>query len=120
RSRGVFNGTVVVHPDAQKSEAHQSNHNLLLSGEAEIDTKPELEILADDVKCGHGANAGALDEDALFYLRARGLGSEAARSLLIEGFVAETIEAIEAAPVREHARRLVLDWLPAAGRKEAA
>jgi Fe-S cluster assembly protein SufD len=100
RSRGVFNGTVVVHPDAQKSEAHQSNHNLLLSGEAEIDTKPELQIHADDVICSHGASVGRLDPDALFYLCSRGIAAAAARAILTQAFIGEVLARLPIAAVR--------------------
>jgi Fe-S cluster assembly protein SufD len=100
RSRGVFNGTVVVHPDAQKSEAHQSNHNLLLSGEAEIDTKPELQIHADDVICSHGASVGRLDPDALFYLCSRGIDAAAARVMLTQAFIGEVLARLPIAAVR--------------------
>ena len=100
RSRGVFNGTVVVHPDAQKSEAHQSNHNLLLSGEAEIDTKPELQIHADDVICSHGASVGRLDPDALFYLCSRGIEAPAARAILTQAFIDEVLARLPIAAVR--------------------
>jgi Fe-S cluster assembly protein SufD len=91
RSHAVFAGKIIVHPDAQKTDAYQSDSNLLLSDEAEIDTKPELEIYADDVKCSHGATVGDLDPQALFYLRSRGLPAEAARSLLTYAFAAEVI-----------------------------
>ena len=77
RARGVFNGKVIVRPDAQKTDAQQTNQNLLLSDDAEIDTKPQLEIFADDVKCSHGATIGQLDEDAIFYLRSRGIDDDA-------------------------------------------
>jgi len=100
RSRGVFNGTVVVHPDAQKSEAHQSNHNLLLSGEAEIDTKPELQIHADDVICSHGASVGRLDPDALFYLCSRGIEAPAARAILTQAFIDEVLGRLPIAALR--------------------
>ncbi|MGH8567212.1 MAG: Fe-S cluster assembly protein SufD, partial [Gammaproteobacteria bacterium] len=100
RSRGVFNGTVVVHPDAQKSEAHQSNHNLLLSGEAEIDTKPELQIHADDVICSHAASVGRLDPDALFYLCSRGIEAPAARAILTHAFIDEVLARLPIAALR--------------------
>jgi Fe-S cluster assembly protein SufD len=93
-SKGIFRGRVVVRPDAQKTDATQSNPNLLLGDHAEIDTKPQLEIYADDVKCSHGATIGQLDEDALFYLRSRGIGREDARELLIRAFANEIIEAL--------------------------
>ncbi len=101
RAQGVFNGKVIVHKDAQKTEAAQSNANLLLSDHAEIDTKPELEIYADDVKCSHGATVGQLDKNMLFYLRSRGLDEETAKSLLTFAFADEVISRIKFAPVRE-------------------
>ena len=94
RARGVFRGRVLVRPDAQKTDATQSNPNLLLGAGAEIDTKPQLEIYADDVKCSHGATVGQLDEDALFYLRSRGIGEGAARALLVRAFAAEILDTL--------------------------
>ena len=96
RARGVFQGKIVVHPDAQKSDGHQLSKALLLSDTAEIDAKPELEIYADDVKCSHGATAGDIDHEALFYLRARGIPLEAARHMLVEAFLSETINSLAA------------------------
>lgn len=93
-SHGVFNGKVFVRPGALKSDAQQMNKNLLLSDDAEIDTKPQLEIFADDVKCSHGATIGQLDDQALFYLRARGIAAEEARRLLIYGFAHEIVERV--------------------------
>ncbi len=100
-SRGVFRGRVVVRPDAQKTSAEQSNPNLLLADSAEIDTKPQLEIYADDVKCSHGSTVGQLEEDALFYLRARGIGESEARDLLTRGFAHEILEAMPVEALRE-------------------
>jgi Fe-S cluster assembly protein SufD len=94
RSKAVFNGKVIVRPNAQKSDAQQTNKNLLVSDHAEIDTKPELQISADDVKCTHGAAIGQLDPDALFYLKSRGLGDESGRRLLVYGFANEMIRRI--------------------------
>lgn len=96
QARAVFQGRIVVHKDAQQTNGHQLSKVLLLSNEAEIDAKPELEIYADDVLCSHGATAGDLDQEALFYLRARGIPEERARSILIEAFLAEAIQAIAA------------------------
>ncbi|MGB1547331.1 MAG: Fe-S cluster assembly protein SufD [Alphaproteobacteria bacterium] len=107
----VFQGKIIVRPNAQKTEAHQMNRNLLLSDEARANTKPELRIHADDVQCSHGATVSELDEQALFYLRSRGIAKEAARSLLTEAFIAETIDAIENAPVREAMRHAMANWL---------
>jgi Fe-S cluster assembly protein SufD len=95
RAHGVFLGRIAVREGAQKTDAHQLNKNLLLSPRATVDTKPELEILADDVKCSHGATVGDLDEQALFYLEARGIPAEEARRMLIEAFAADAIDQIE-------------------------
>jgi Fe-S cluster assembly protein SufD len=100
RAKGVFNGKVIVRPDAQKSDARQTNKNLLLSRHAEIDSKPELQIYADDVKCSHGAAIGQLDADALFYLKSRGIGEAAGRRLLIRGFAAEIVQRVRAETLR--------------------
>jgi len=100
RGRGVFNGKVIVRPHAQKIDARQSNRNLLLSATAEIDTRPELEIYADDVKCSHGATTGQLDPVSLFYLRSRGLGEEEARALLIRAFAQSMLATVKVGPVR--------------------
>jgi Fe-S cluster assembly protein SufD len=108
RSHGVFNGKVFVRPEAQKTDGKQSNNNLLLSRDARIDTKPQLEIFADDVKCTHGATVGRLDETALFYFRSRGIPRERARILLTYAFAAEVLEEIELEPVRAELERLVL------------
>jgi len=116
RSRAVFNGKVLVAEDAQKIEAHQSNSNLLLSRDCEIDTKPELEIYADDVKCSHGATVGQLDETALFYLRSRGLDTETARGLLTFAFAEEVIARLGIAPLRQRLSRTVIGRLPDSAR----
>jgi Fe-S cluster assembly protein SufD len=102
RGRVVFNGKAIVAKDAQRTDAAQSSRNLLLSPHAEIDTRPELEIYANDVKCAHGATVGQLDATALFYLQSRGVAREEARALLIHAFAAEVIERIPIATVREH------------------
>lgn len=111
-AHGVFNGKVVVHPGASGTDAHQANHNLLLSRQAEVDTKPQLEIFADDVKCTHGATVGQLDEDSLFYLRSRGIDAELARSVLIYGFANDIIDRIAVPSLRTHVQQMVLDRLP--------
>ncbi len=111
-SHGVFNGRVMVHPHALKTDAHQANNNLLLSRQAEIDTKPQLEIYADDVRCTHGATVGQLDEDALFYLRSRGVDEESARSMLVYGFANDIIRRLEDPALRTRVEQLVLDRLP--------
>ena len=111
-SRAVFNGKVIVHEQAQKTEAHQSNANLLLSGSAAVDTKPELEIYADDVKCSHGATVGQLDENMLFYLRSRALDEHAARSLLTYAFADEIIRDIRFPEIRERLEHSIAGELP--------
>jgi Fe-S cluster assembly protein SufD len=93
-SQSVFNGRILIHRNAQKSNANMSNKNLLLSAGAEIDTKPELEIYADDVKCAHGATIGQLDKEALFYLVSRGIDKEEAASMLSLGFINELVQRI--------------------------
>jgi len=108
RSHGVFNGKVYVHPEAQKTDGKQSNNNLLLSEHARVDTKPQLEIFADDVKCTHGATVGRLDETALFYLRSRGIGMAVARQLLTYAFAADVLERLELAPLKEALEARVL------------
>ena len=100
-SRAVFNGKVYVHPIAQKTDGKQSNNNLLLSERAHVDTKPQLEIFADDVKCTHGATVGRIDETALFYMKSRGIERETARHLLTYAFAADVLETIELEPVRD-------------------
>jgi Fe-S cluster assembly protein SufD len=119
QARGVFQGRIVVSKDAQKSDGHQLNKTILLSDRAEIDTKPELEIYADDVKCSHGATAGELDGDALFYLRARGIDQADARRLLVEAFVGDAIENIADAAVREAFARRIGQWMSAGGERAA-
>jgi Fe-S cluster assembly protein SufD len=111
RARAVFHGRIVVRPGAQKTDAQQENRNLLLSREAEVDTKPQLEIYADDVKCAHGATVGQLDPEALFYLRSRGLDTQGARALLTVAFAREVIEGLSLAPLREYIERLTLERL---------
>jgi Fe-S cluster assembly protein SufD len=113
RAHGAFQGRIIVRPGAQKVDAHQLSQNLVLSPRAAIDTKPELEIYADDVKCSHGAAVGDLDEAALFYMKTRGIGQEEARQMLIEAFVREALEPVGSAAMREHllsrlARRLAM------------
>jgi Fe-S cluster assembly protein SufD len=108
-SSGVFSGKIFVRKDAQKTDAHQNNKNLLLSDKATVDTRPQLEILADDVKCTHGAAAGQLDEDAIFYLKARGIGPQTARRILCHGFVKEVIDQIKVDAVREELNQVILE-----------
>ena len=109
RSHGVFNGKVYVHPEAQKTDGKQSNNNLLLSDHARVDTKPQLEIFADDVKCTHGATVGRLDETALFYLRSRGLSNTVARKLLTYAFAADVLERLSLEPLRDALEARVLE-----------
>ena len=113
KSKGVFHGRIYVHPIAQKTDAKQTNKNLLLSDDATADTKPQLEIYADDVKCTHGATIGQLDGESIFYLRSRGLGLDAAKQMLIHAFAGEIIERIKCEPAREVIDRLVWDRLEA-------
>jgi Fe-S cluster assembly protein SufD len=110
-SNGVFQGKIIVRPQAQQTDAKMATHALLLSEEAEADSKPELEIFADDVQCGHGATAGDLDEDLLFYLRARGIPAKEAEALLIQAFIGEAVEGIEHARLREVLMELAVKWL---------
>jgi Fe-S cluster assembly protein SufD len=114
-SRGVFQGKIIVRPGAQKTDAKMASHSLMLSEEAETDNKPELEIYADDVQCGHGATAGDLDEDLLFYLKARGIPHAEAEALLIQAFVGDAIEGIEDAGLREALIEAVGDWVKTRG-----
>jgi Fe-S cluster assembly protein SufD len=112
RARGVFSGRIIVHEGAQKTDAKQTCMNLLLSDEAHVEAKPQLEIYADDVKCTHGATVGQIDEDALFYLQARGIEEVVARTLLFFAFANEVIDRMEIEPVRELLRSLVGERLP--------
>ncbi|MFL5515434.1 MAG: Fe-S cluster assembly protein SufD, partial [Gemmatimonadales bacterium] len=111
RSRAVFNGKVFVQPEAQKTNAKQTNRNLLRSDQAKVDTKPQLEIFADDVKCTHGATVGRLDDIGLFYARSRGIPAAAAERLLTYAFAAEVIDEVALEPVRRELDRLVLERL---------
>lgn len=112
RSSAVFSGRIVVNPGAQKTDAKQTNRTLLLSDEATIDAKPQLEIYADDVKCTHGATTGQLDPDALFYFKSRGIPAELARSLLIYAFAHEALERMTVAPIRRRLEQLLVERLP--------
>jgi Fe-S cluster assembly protein SufD len=117
QARGVFQGRIVVHRDAQKTDGHQSCKTLLLSDSAEIDAKPELEIYADDVKCSHGATAGQLNTDALFYLRSRGIDENNARRLLIEAFVAGAFDEVSWMPMRTILADRVEAWMKTRGKE---
>lgn len=112
RSRGVFNGQVHVAKDAQRTDAEQSNHNLLLSRDAEIDTKPQLEIYADDVKCAHGITVGQLDENQMFYLRSRGVPEVEARGMLTYGFACDIAERLSVEALRERVEHVLMEVLP--------
>lgn len=101
KSTGVFNGKIIVRKDAQKTDSKQSDKNLLLSEDAVINTKPQLEIYADDVKCTHGATIGQIDAESIFYLRSRGIGLEEARKLLIVAFANDIIDRVKYQPLRE-------------------
>ncbi len=111
RARGVFQGKILVRPDAQKTDGFQMNRALLLSRDAEVDSKPELEIYADDVKCSHGATVGELDDDQLFYLTARGIPPARARALLVEAYVQEAIALIGRVLVRDAFAAVAAEWL---------
>lgn len=110
-ARAVFNGKIIVRQDAQKTDARQTNRALLLSDAAQINTKPQLEIFADDVKCTHGAAVGQLDEEALFYLRARGIGRHAARGMLIRSFAGEIVDRVKVASLRARLEGMLGSWL---------
>jgi Fe-S cluster assembly protein SufD len=112
-AHGVFQGRIIVRPHAQKTDAKMMTQALLLSDRAEADNKPELEIFADDVQCGHGATAGALDDELKFYLMARGIPAVEAEALLIQAFLGEAIEGIEHAGLREALMEAVAAWLKA-------
>lgn len=104
---GVFNGKIFVRPQAQKTNAYQSNKNILLSNAASVNSKPQLEIFADDVKCSHGCTVGQLDEDALFYLQSRGISENTARSLLVRAFATDILEHIKPEPIRKYVEQLI-------------
>jgi Fe-S cluster assembly protein SufD len=113
KSKGVFHGRIYVHPAAQKTDAKQTNKNLLLSDDATADTKPQLEIYADDVKCTHGATVGQLNEESIFYLRSRGLGKDTARRMLIHAFAGEIIARVKHDAVRKQLDKIIWDRLEA-------
>jgi Fe-S cluster assembly protein SufD len=112
KSRAIFNGLIHVHKGAQKTDAKQSNRNLLLSRDAIANSNPQLEIFADDVRCTHGSTVGQLDDDAVFYLRSRGIGAEAARSLLTYAFASDIVERIKVLPVRRDLEEFLFARLP--------
>jgi len=111
-ARGIFDGRIIVRPDAVKTNSRQVNHNLLLSETAIVDSKPTLEIHNDDVKCNHGSTIGQLDEEALFYLRARGIGENDARNLLVYAFASQIVDRIGVEEVREQVRRAMFAHMP--------
>ena len=111
-AHAVFNGKIIVRPDAQKTDAKQTNKALLLSDDANINTKPELEIFANDVKCTHGAAIGQLDESAMFYLRSRGLGVSESRAMLVHAFAGDILNRVKIAPVREYLEGILTARLP--------
>jgi Fe-S cluster assembly protein SufD len=111
RSTGVFNGKIYVKPDAQKTNAFQSNKNILLSKDAIMNTKPQLEIYADDVKCSHGATVGQMDEEPLFYLRSRGIPEKSAKALLVNAFASDVLEHIKIESLKEHLKEIISNKL---------
>jgi Fe-S cluster assembly protein SufD len=115
RARGVFQGRIIVHPKAQKTSAEMNNRNLLLSEDAEIDAKPQLEILADDVKCSHGVAVGQLDPESVFYLVSRGVDNETARNMLTFAFANEMVAKIDLEPLRNRVQEHLLDLFPQTG-----
>jgi Fe-S cluster assembly protein SufD len=110
-ARSIFQGKIIVRPHAQKTDARMATHALLLTDEAEADNKPELEIYADDVQCGHGATSGALDQGLLFYLKSRGIPEKEAEMLLIQAFIAGAVAGIEHAGLRDALMDQVVAWL---------
>ncbi len=107
KSRGVFNGKVMVRKDAQKTNAFQENNNIILSNDALINTKPQLEIFADDVKCSHGATIGQLDQDSMFYLKSRGIGEDKARTILIHAFAIDVIQSIKVKAIKDYIEKIL-------------
>lgn len=107
RSKGVFNGKIYVRPLAQKTNAFQSNRNILLTDQSTINTKPQLEIWADDVKCSHGCTTGQLDDEALFYLQSRGIKKEDARAMLLYAFAMQTTEYVALEPLKQYIDTLI-------------
>jgi Fe-S cluster assembly protein SufD len=113
QSTGVFNGKIYVHKDAQKTNAFQQNNNLVLSNKATIDSKPQLEIYADDVKCSHGTTVGQFSEEALFYLRSRGIGEDTAKGLLVSAFAFDVTEKIKIPELEVYINRLISEHINA-------
>ena len=111
RGRGIFQGKVIVRRDAQKTDGKQMAQALMLSPDAEFDSKPELEIYADDVVCGHGSTVAEIDDDLMFYCRSRGIPESVARALLVESFIGEALEKVEHDDLREALRTHAMTWL---------
>ena len=111
RSHGIFRGRIIVRPDAQKTDAKQSNQNLLLSDDASVNSDPQLEIYADDVKCTHGSTTGRMDESAIFYLQTRGLPRDVARAMLVDAFASESLERMTVDPIRDHFKGVIRERL---------
>ena len=111
QSTGVFNGKIFVRKDAQKTNAYQSNKNILMGEQSSANTKPQLEIFADDVKCSHGCTIGKLDEDALFYLRARGISEKNAKALLLHAFASDILGQIQNEPIKNYVEGLISERL---------
>ncbi len=111
RARGIFQGKLIVRPDAQKTDGKQMAQALMLSPDAEFDSKPELEIFADDVVCGHGSTCAEIDSDLIFYFKSRGIPESVARALLIESFVGEAIDKVESEPIRAALMEIARAWL---------
>jgi Fe-S cluster assembly protein SufD len=120
RARSVFQGRIFVAPDSQKTDAHQMNRNLLLSRNAQADSKPELIIHADDVKCSHGATVGDLDQEAIFYLQSRGIDAQTARNLMVRGFAAEMIDDLPDDAIKMHLEAAITAWLDTLAKTEEA
>jgi Fe-S cluster assembly protein SufD len=110
-SNAVFNGKIFVQPHAQKTNAYQSNKNILLSDHVSVNTKPQLEIFADDVKCSHGCTVGQLDEEGLFYLQSRGIDEKTAKSLLVHAFAVDVLDYIKSEPLRTYVDQLISERL---------
>ena len=111
KAHAVFNGRILVRKDAQKTDSKQTNKNLVLSDDATIDAKPELQIFADDVRCTHGATIGQLDAESLFYLQSRGIGKSDARNLLIHAFAQEIVDGVKIPQLRDSLERILLEKL---------
>jgi Fe-S cluster assembly protein SufD len=115
KGKGIFSGRIIVRPDAQKTDAKQTNMSLLMSEDAQVECKPQLEIFADDVKCTHGATIGQVNDEAVFYLRSRGLNEEAARGMLVHAFASEVLDRVKIEPLRAQLEELVVERLPQRG-----